>query len=201
MVAGFVLNHKYMKVGTPSPTSQVEEKDEEQAPQKEEWESEEEVEEDIIGEVGDSGSRVKAAIAFDKALTEQFPDLSKEDVKMQLVVRNDLKMQKGKIGAQCGHAALGAFRRARDLAKEFTFMGNVMKEWNRDGLQKKVCLKIDSEAQLLELKAKVAEKQIPHYLVADAGLTQIKEGSLTVLGIGPAPAKLLAELTGHLKLL
>lgn len=33
-----------------------------------------------------------------------------DNVKMVLVVRNDLKMGKGKIGAQCGHATLGAYR-------------------------------------------------------------------------------------------
>ena len=32
-----------------------------------------------------------------------------KDVKMILVVRDDLKMGKGKIGAQCGHATLGTY--------------------------------------------------------------------------------------------
>ncbi len=30
---------------------------------------------------------------------------------MVLVVRSDLKMGKGKIGAQCGHAVLGAYKK------------------------------------------------------------------------------------------
>ena len=33
-----------------------------------------------------------------------------EEHKMVLVVRQDLKMGKGKIGAQCGHATLGAYK-------------------------------------------------------------------------------------------
>ena len=33
--------------------------------------------------------------------------LMPREFKMVLVVRNDLKMGKGKIGAQCGHATLG----------------------------------------------------------------------------------------------
>jgi len=33
--------------------------------------------------------------------------------KMILVVRNDLKMGKGKIAAQCCHAAVGAYEEAR----------------------------------------------------------------------------------------
>jgi PTH2 family peptidyl-tRNA hydrolase len=43
----------------------------------------------------------------DEVLTVQYPI---QDVKMVLVVREDLKMGKGKIGAQCGHATLGAYK-------------------------------------------------------------------------------------------
>ena len=34
------------------------------------------------------------------------------DVKMVLVVRQDLKMGKGKAAAQCAHAAVGAYKKA-----------------------------------------------------------------------------------------
>jgi len=40
-----------------------------------------------------------------------------------------------------------------------------------------------------------------YYIVEDAGRTQIAAGSQTVLAIGPAPVKVLEEITGHLKLL
>lgn len=39
------------------------------------------------------------------------------------------------------------------------------------------------------------------YLVEDAGHTQIKAGSKTVLGIGPAYAQEIDLITSHLKLL
>lgn len=39
------------------------------------------------------------------------------------------------------------------------------------------------------------------YLVEDAGHTQIKAGSKTVLGIGPAFAEEIDPITQHLKLL
>lgn len=38
-------------------------------------------------------------------------------------------------------------------------------------------------------------------VIQDAGRTQIEAGSLTVLGIGPAPASVINQVTGHLKLL
>ena len=42
-----------------------------------------------------------------------------KEMKMALVVRTDLSMTKGKIGAQCGHATIGAYRmNEKQAAKE-----------------------------------------------------------------------------------
>ena len=53
----------------------------------------------------------------------------------------------------------------------------------------------------LDLQSKAKEASIPSYVVADAGLTQIAAGSLTVCGLGPCPTKMVHPITGHLKLL
>jgi len=63
---------------------------------------------------------------------------------MVLVVREDLKMGKGKIGAQCGHASLGVFKQAEKYSKESSFWKKVFSTWNTD-LQKKICLKVNTE--------------------------------------------------------
>jgi len=100
-------------------------------------------------------------------------------------------MGKGKIAAQCCHACLGAWRRAPDDAS---------RAWSRRG-QAKVCLRARETDDLLLLQAQALSQGLPHYLVADAGRTQIAAGSLTVLGIGPARAKDVDKVTGALKLL
>lgn len=41
----------------------------------------------------------------------KFPDL-RDEYRLIMGIRNDLKMQKGKVGAQCGHAAVAAYAKA-----------------------------------------------------------------------------------------
>lgn len=65
----------------------------------------------------------------------------------------------------------------------------------------KVALKVGSEEELEELEARANKEGLHSYLVVDAGHTQIAPDTRTVLAIGPAPAKLLDKITGHLKLM
>ncbi|KAF0693674.1 Aste57867_15377 [Aphanomyces stellatus] len=121
-------------------------------------------------------------------------NLKYEPHKMVLVVRNDLKMGKGKIAAQCGHATLGAYKRAVKRSPQ------ALECWEAFG-QTKVALKVESEADMLELAARAKELGIVHYVVVDAGRTQIAPDTKTVLAVGPAPIGDVDNLTGHLKLM
>lgn len=113
---------------------------------------------------------------------------------MTLVVNKGLKMSKGKIGAQCGHATLGSYRVARREAPKD------VAGWLTYG-QKKICCQVDDDAQLLDLVKACERAGVPHYLVIDAGHTQIPAGSRTVLGIGPVPVDTAKAITGTLRLL
>ncbi|OQR85960.1 peptidyl-tRNA hydrolase [Achlya hypogyna] len=117
-----------------------------------------------------------------------------EPHKMVLVVRNDLKMGKGKIAAQCGHATLGAYKRAVKRTPQ------ALECWEALG-QAKVALKVETEEEMLELAAKAKEIGLVHYVVVDAGRTQIAPDTKTVLAVGPAPNGDVDKLTGHLKLM
>eukprot|EP00753_Platysulcus_tardus_P006534 PLAT14290.1.p2 GENE.PLAT14290.1~~PLAT14290.1.p2 ORF type:complete len:170 (+),score=38.10 PLAT14290.1:19-528(+) len=114
--------------------------------------------------------------------------------KMVFVVRKDLKMGQGKIAAQCGHATLGVY----DVAKRSH--PRWVRHWERYGC-KKVATKVKSEEAIIELVAAARMVGVPHYVVVDAGHTQIAAGSTTVLGLGPAPQSLVDRITGDLKLL
>lgn len=113
--------------------------------------------------------------------------------KMVLCVNQGLPMGKGKIAAQCCHAALGCYKRA---AKQCP---NALIAWERTGCAK-IALKCPDEAEMEAIAAKALSKDIPVYLVEDAGRTQIAAGSLTVLGLF-GPVSVFEGLTDHLKLM
>nr|AFM90759.1 peptidyl-tRNA hydrolase 2, mitochondrial-like isoform 1 [Callorhinchus milii] len=115
------------------------------------------------------------------------------EFKMVLVVRNDLKMGKGKVAAQCSHAAVSAYRQLQKRNPE------LLKQWEYCG-QPKVVVKAPDEESMIDLLAHAKELGLSVSLIQDAGRTQIAPGSRTVLGVGPGPVGLVDKVTGHLKL-
>jgi len=105
------------------------------------------------------------------------------------IVRTDLEMSTGKIGAQIAHGAemfvLGhqilhrhSIEEMTPLKPEYTAILNITKEW-LDGSFRKVVLggkKKDFEKIISEL---------PVFLVRDAGLTEVEPNSETVLVTWP----------------
>lgn len=122
----------------------------------------------------------------------RFSDFS-VDNKMVLVIRTDLGMTKGKVAAQCAHAAVGCYRKALSQAPQ------LLKQWETFG-QTKITLKVNSQEEILALKTDADAAGLVNSLVRDAGRTQIEAGSITVLGIGPAPSDRISKISGHLKL-
>lgn len=58
-----------------------------------------------------------------------------------------------------------------------------------------------TQEELLELLRRARSLGVTAETIQDAGRTQIEAGSMTVLGVGPAPKSLVDQITGHLKLL
>lgn len=113
------------------------------------------------------------------------------EYKQVILIRNDLKLPKGKIGAQCAHASLDAFIKAdKKLANEWLING-----------MKKVVLKVDSEKELIKYFQMAKDSGLPASLITDAGRTVVEPGTRTAVGIGPASEDYIDELTGKLKML
>ena len=111
--------------------------------------------------------------------------------KQIIIIRNDLGMSEGKKCVQSAHASLGAYKKADK---------RIIKRWESEG-QKKVVLEVDSKRKILNLYRKSRKEKIPCFLVEDAGLTELKPGTVTALGIGPEKEETLDRITGKLKLL
>ncbi|KAI1461087.1 PTH2-domain-containing protein [Annulohypoxylon moriforme] len=125
-----------------------------------------------------------------------------EECKLVLVVRTDLGMTKGKIAAQCSHATLACYKTLTKAASRNPASpeAKLLQRWERRG-QAKIAVQVKSEDELLELMGKARSLGITAEVIQDAGRTQIDPGSLTVLGVGPAPKSLVDRVTGGLKLL
>lgn len=124
------------------------------------------------------------------------PGVSKgaEESKMVIVMRSDLKMSKGKMAAQAAHAAVNcAFASKKKDPKN-------LDKWMGEG-QRKVVVKVDSEKALFEIKAIADANGLVNSVITDAGRTEIAPGSVTCIGIGPAPESAVDKVTGDLTML
>ena len=135
--------------------------------------------------------------------------------KMMIVMRRDLKMRKGKIAAQAGHACIDAILLA--LSKEgrlndfeMTSDGLILKntekpntplsDWFINGCAK-ICVYVDSEDDLLSIANKANERGIIVSVITDAGMTEFHGvPTKTCLAFEPLPAEIADELTGNLPL-
>ena len=116
------------------------------------------------------------------------------EYKQVIVFRSDLKLSKGKIAAQAGHAAVSAAQEAHKHHRGW------WEEWIFEG-QRKVAVKVKDEKELLELERQANDLGLPNALIVDRGLTEIPPDTITCLGIGPAPTEKIDRLTGQLPLL
>ncbi|EIW72185.1 peptidyl-tRNA hydrolase [Tremella mesenterica] len=117
-----------------------------------------------------------------------------EEMKLVLVVNDSLKMSKGKIAAQAGHATLAACDTLRGANPR------LYRKWQAQG-QPKIAVRCSSTEELESLAARARSLNLCARMIQDAGRTQVAPGSKTILGIGPGPAKLINQVTGALKLL
>jgi len=116
------------------------------------------------------------------------------DFKQVIIVRRDVNMGTGKIAAQVAHAAVMGAEKVK-ASRRIWFSS-----WFAVG-QAKVVLKVKNIEELMEVRKQAEELFLPVVQVQDSGLTQIPSGTITCVGIGPAPSELVDKVTLGLKLL
>lgn len=97
-----------------------------------------------------------------------------------IITRNDLKIGKGKLGAQIAHGLISLIFNPH---RSSSYLEKIMKEsYPSIELYSAPNLKV-----LEEMEKKAQELRINETMIADAGHTQVISGTKTVLAIGPAP--------------
>ena len=134
--------------------------------------------------------------------------------KMMIVMRRDLKMRKGKIAAQAGHACVEAVLCAliREGRKEDLRLHEgyaclmprgeetPLTRWLAEGMAK-VCVYVDSLEELLAVEKKAREVGLHTALIQDAGRTEFHgEPTFTCLAIEPAFPEEVDPVPGELPL-
>ncbi len=113
--------------------------------------------------------------------------------KMVIVVRDDLDLSPGKLAVQASHASVSCALESEKGNKDH------FRKWMNEG-QKKVLVRCEDLQELKSLKGEAERRGLATRLVSDAGLTEVKKGTRTCLGIGPGPNGLVDEVTGDLSL-
>jgi len=130
--------------------------------------------------------------------------MNEKDIKQCIIIRSDLKNSKGekirtgKLIAQGCHASIAFIT---NKIRTDIMLNMVEYEWI-SGIFKKICLCVDSEAELLDIHKKALEAGLTSNLITDSGLTEFNGvPTNTCIAIGPDYSEKIDRITGHLKLL
>lgn len=127
------------------------------------------------------------------------------DVRQVIIVSSSAKMPKGKLAAQVAHASLNSFLSSTEVTidDDFNFkLSSDAHEWMTNGSHTKICVKCDSEDEMLDIYERLMNDGIPCAKIIDSGRTVFNGVStLTAIGVGPAPKAIVDQYTSHLKLL
>jgi len=114
-----------------------------------------------------------------------------DELVIYLLVRDDIKMSKGKTAAQCCHAVQDLIIQCpKHILKQYTKNHNT-----------KICLKIHDLEEMEEIINDCTKEGFLYCQVIDAGLTELQPNTATVLGIGPISKNKINPIVNQLKLL
>lgn len=113
-------------------------------------------------------------------------------MKQVIVVRNDIKMSKGKTAAQVAHAAVNSVLQTNT---------DIVNIWIDEGHRKIVC-KVDTIQEIYKLDNDALINGVSSFIVEDWGLTEF-DGveTITCVAIGPDEDAKIDTITRGLRLL
>ena len=132
----------------------------------------------------------------EECLQEAGQTMSGKEPKQVIVMRTDLGMRKGKMIAQGAHASLKVLLDYQDA------MGWPARALWLENSFAKICVRVDSEEELLRVYAHALNEGLHAALIVDSGRTEFNGvPTRTCIAIGPEFPSKIDPVTGHLKLL
>jgi peptidyl-tRNA hydrolase, PTH2 family len=113
------------------------------------------------------------------------------EYKQVILVRQDLKLPKGKMAAQAAHASVEAVLRSDS---------EMVKNWRNEGMAK-IVIKVKDEKELIKYFQEAKDNDLVASLITDAGRTVIAPGTKTCAAIGPDDEEKIDKVTGELSLM
>ena len=111
--------------------------------------------------------------------------------KQVIIIRQDLKLPKGKMATQAAHASVDAvMKTSRDIVND----------WKREGM-KKVVVKAKDLSELVEYENIARESELKFSVITDAGKTTVEPGTITCMAIGPDEEEKIDKITVKLPLM
>lgn len=123
--------------------------------------------------------------------------------KQVIVMRHDLKMRRGKQIAQGSHASMSFLTKRLQTTDSMSLADfpEAQRSW-LTGSFAKICCRVDSEEELVEIHDLALEAGIEVHLITDSGKTEFHgQPTRTCLAIGPDDAEKIDKITGDLQLL
>mgnify|MGYP001598823571 CR=1 FL=1 len=111
--------------------------------------------------------------------------------KQVILVRDDLKLPKGKMSVQAAHASVEAVLNSDK---------KIVEEWRSEGMKKSV-LKVKDDKEIISYQRLAKSEKLKIALINDAGRTFLSPGTMTCLAIGPDEEEKIDKITGRLKLM
>ncbi|MBS3112374.1 peptidyl-tRNA hydrolase Pth2 [Candidatus Woesearchaeota archaeon] len=113
------------------------------------------------------------------------------EYKQVILVRNDLKLPKGKLAAQVAHASVEAVLKSDP---------KLVSKWRSSGMAK-IVLKVNELKELRKYQVFAKENGLVTATITDAGKTVVAPGTVTCMAIGPSIESEIDKVTNELKLL
>lgn len=110
--------------------------------------------------------------------------------KQVILVRQDLKLPKGKLAVQAAHAAVEGVFKSSSLK---------VKPWRAEGM-KKVVLKVKDKDELFNYQQFAKVEKLVTAVITDAGRTVVEPGTTTCMAIGPDKEDKIDKVTSKLRM-